>query len=49
MHVPGLLQTEEYVRTVFVAVLPRLSHLEGEALRERYRVMAPTPARRSSS
>lgn len=30
MHVPGLLQTEEYARAVFVAVLPRLSRLEVE-------------------
>ncbi|MFJ4976156.1 helix-turn-helix domain-containing protein [Streptomyces coeruleorubidus] len=30
MHVPGLLQTEEYARAVFAAVLPRLSRLEVE-------------------
>ncbi|GGL77006.1 transcriptional regulator [Streptomyces fumigatiscleroticus] len=30
MHVPGLLQTEEYARAVFVAVLPALSRLEVE-------------------
>lgn len=30
MHVPGLLQTEEYARAVFVAVLPPLSRLEVE-------------------
>ncbi|MEV0175219.1 helix-turn-helix transcriptional regulator [Streptomyces sp. NPDC050803] len=30
MHVPGLLQTEEYARAVFTAVLPSLSRLEVE-------------------
>ncbi|WP_329256532.1 helix-turn-helix transcriptional regulator [Streptomyces sp. NBC_01478] len=30
MHVPGLLQTEEYARAVFAAVLPPLSRLEVE-------------------
>ncbi|MFF9803177.1 helix-turn-helix domain-containing protein [Streptomyces rochei] len=30
MHVPGLLQTEEYARAVFTAVLPPLSRLEIE-------------------
>ncbi|MFB7075329.1 MULTISPECIES: helix-turn-helix domain-containing protein [unclassified Streptomyces] len=30
MHVPGLLQTEEYARAVFAAVLPALSRLEVE-------------------
>ncbi|MFH8977148.1 helix-turn-helix domain-containing protein [Streptomyces sp. NPDC017890] len=30
MHVPGLLQTEEYARAVFTAVLPALSRLEVE-------------------
>ncbi|MCT7351197.1 helix-turn-helix transcriptional regulator [Streptomyces sp. 15-116A] len=30
MHVPGLLQTEEYARAVFAAVLPPLSRLEIE-------------------
>ncbi|MFK4144104.1 helix-turn-helix domain-containing protein [Streptomyces sp. NPDC004065] len=30
MHVPGLLQTEDYARGVFTAVLPRLSRLEVE-------------------
>lgn len=30
MHVPGLLQSEEYARAVFAAVLPRLSRLEVE-------------------
>lgn len=30
MHVPGLLQTEEYARGVFAAVLPPLSRLEVE-------------------
>ncbi|GAA2445981.1 helix-turn-helix transcriptional regulator [Streptomyces glaucus] len=30
MHVPGLLQTEEYARAVFAAVLPALSRLEIE-------------------
>jgi hypothetical protein len=30
MHVPGLLQTEEYARAVFAAVLPSLSRLEIE-------------------
>ncbi|MFE3737872.1 Scr1 family TA system antitoxin-like transcriptional regulator [Streptomyces sp. NPDC059134] len=29
-HVPGLLQTEEYARSVFAAVLPALSRLEVE-------------------
>ncbi|MEU0169083.1 hypothetical protein ABZ214_27145 [Streptomyces iakyrus] len=33
MHVPGLLQTEEDARAVFIAVLPRLSRLEDEGLR----------------
>ncbi|MFG3293313.1 helix-turn-helix domain-containing protein [Streptomyces sp. NPDC048179] len=46
MHVPGLLQTEEYARGVFTAVLPPLSRLEVE-LRvahrmERQRVFART-------
>ncbi|MFI8948776.1 helix-turn-helix domain-containing protein [Streptomyces sp. NPDC053750] len=30
MHVPGLLQTEDYARAVFAAVLPALSRLEVE-------------------
>lgn len=30
MHIPGLLQTEEYARAVFAAVLPALSRLEVE-------------------
>ncbi|MFF4401756.1 DUF5753 domain-containing protein [Streptomyces sp. NPDC001480] len=30
MHVPGLLQTEEYARAVFAAVLPALTRLEVE-------------------
>ncbi|MFI5678792.1 helix-turn-helix domain-containing protein [Streptomyces cellulosae] len=30
MHIPGLLQTEEYARAVFTAVLPPLSRLEVE-------------------
>ncbi|MFL4948398.1 helix-turn-helix domain-containing protein [Streptomyces sp. MMS24-I31] len=30
MHVPGLLQTEDYARGVFAAVLPQLSRLEVE-------------------
>jgi transcriptional regulator with XRE-family HTH domain len=30
MHIPGLLQTEEYARAVFAAVLPPLSRLEVE-------------------
>ncbi|MER6110420.1 helix-turn-helix domain-containing protein [Streptomyces hirsutus] len=30
MHVPGLLQTEDYARSVFAAVLPPLSRLEVE-------------------
>lgn len=30
MHVPGLLQTEDYARAVFTAVLPALSRLEVE-------------------
>ncbi|MFE3602509.1 Scr1 family TA system antitoxin-like transcriptional regulator [Streptomyces sp. NPDC059142] len=36
-HVPGLLRTEEYARSVFAAVLPALSRLEVE-LRVAHRV-----------
>ncbi|RKN45762.1 helix-turn-helix domain-containing protein [Streptomyces hoynatensis] len=43
VHIPGLLQTEDYARSVFEAVLPRLSRLEVELRvahrRERQRVL----------